>query len=62
MGLDEGRALAAIRLSVGRWATEADTGAATRQLAHAAIRLAGPAERRTASRGHRTSPAPGRMI
>jgi cysteine desulfurase len=48
MGLDEDRALAAIRLSVGRWTTEADTDAAASQLAGAAIRLAGPAGRRTA--------------
>jgi cysteine desulfurase len=57
MGLDEDRALAAIRLSVGRWTTEADIGAAASQLAAAAIRLAGPSERRTAPRGHTTPPA-----
>jgi cysteine desulfurase len=61
MGLDENRALAAIRLSVGRWTTDADIDAAAAQLAEAAIRLTGPAARRTAaSRGHTTSPAPAR--
>lgn len=48
MGLDEDRALAAIRLSIGRWTTEADTDAAATRLASAAIRLAGTAGRRTA--------------
>ena len=42
MGLDENRALAAIRLSVGRWTTEADIDSAASQLARAAIHLAGP--------------------
>jgi len=61
MGLDENRALAAIRLSVGRWTTEADIDAAASQLAEAAIRVTGPAGRRTAaSREHTTSPAPAR--
>jgi cysteine desulfurase len=41
MGLDEDRALAAIRLSVGRWTTEADVDAAAGQLATAAIRVTG---------------------
>jgi cysteine desulfurase len=45
MGLGEDRALAAIRLSVGRWTTEADTDSAATQLAAAAIRLIGPAGR-----------------
>jgi cysteine desulfurase len=49
MGLDEGRALAAIRLSAGRWTTEADIDTAARQLADAATRLAG--HRRTAHSG-----------
>jgi cysteine desulfurase len=40
MGLDEDRALAAIRLSVGRWTTEAEIDAAAAHLANAAIRLA----------------------
>jgi cysteine desulfurase len=48
MGLDEDRALSAIRLSVGRWTTEADTDTAASQLAVAAIRLAGPAGCHTA--------------
>jgi cysteine desulfurase len=39
MGLDEARALAAIRLSVGRWTTRADIDAAAGELAGAAIRL-----------------------
>jgi cysteine desulfurase len=43
MGLDEDRALAAIRLSVGRWTTGADVDLAARQLAAAALRLTGPA-------------------
>jgi cysteine desulfurase len=51
MGPDEARALAAIRLSVGRWTTEADIAAA-RQLAAAAARL---------TAGHTMAPAPGRM-
>ncbi len=40
MGLDENRALAAIRLSAGRWTTETDIDDAAGQLAAAAIRLA----------------------
>jgi|SRR5215472_6755824 len=61
MGLDENRALAAIRLSVGRWTTEADIDAAASQLAEAAIRLTGQAGRRTAaSREHTMSPVPAR--
>jgi cysteine desulfurase len=39
MGLDEARALAAVRLSAGRWTTEADIDTAAGQLAVAAIRL-----------------------
>jgi cysteine desulfurase len=42
MGLDEDRALAAIRLSVGRWTTQADVDVAASQLAAAALRLARP--------------------
>ena len=41
MGLDTDRALAAIRLSAGRWTTEADIDTAAGQLADAAIRLTG---------------------
>lgn len=41
----EDRALAAIRLSVGRWTTEVDVDAAASQLAAAAIRLIGLAGR-----------------
>jgi cysteine desulfurase len=52
MGLDEARALAAIRLSVGRWTTEADIAAAAGQLAAAAARL---------TAGHTMTPAAGRM-
>jgi cysteine desulfurase len=62
MGLDEGRALAAVRLSVGRWTTEADTDAAAGQLADAAIRLAEPAGgRAAAAREHGMTPTAGRM-
>ena len=43
MGLDADRALAAIRLSVGRWTTEAEIDSAADQLAGAAIRLTAPA-------------------
>jgi cysteine desulfurase len=39
MGLDENRAMAAIRLSAGRWTSETEIDAAARQLAAAAIRL-----------------------
>jgi cysteine desulfurase len=42
MGIDEARALAAIRLSVGRWTTEADIDTAVGLLAGTAIRLAEP--------------------
>jgi len=52
MGLDEARALAAIRLSVGRWTTETDIDTAADQLAATAIRLAG--------REHRMTPTAGR--
>jgi cysteine desulfurase len=52
MGLDEARALAAIRLSVGRWTTEADIAAAAGQLAAAAARM---------TAGHTMAPAAGRM-
>jgi cysteine desulfurase len=45
MGLDEARALAAVRLSVGRWTTEADIDAAASQLASAAIGLTRPVRR-----------------
>jgi cysteine desulfurase len=45
MGLDEARALAAVRLSVGRWTTEAGIDAAASQLASAAIRLSRPVRR-----------------
>jgi len=45
MGLDENRALAAIRLSAGRWTTETEIDDAAGQLAAAAIRLADPAGR-----------------
>jgi len=45
MGLDEARALAAIRLSVGRWTTEADIDAAASQLVSAAARLTRPVRR-----------------
>ena len=48
MGLDEARVMAAIRLSAGRWTTEADIDAAADQLADAAIRLAEAAGRPTA--------------
>ena len=48
MGLDADRALAAIRLSLGRWSTEAEVDAAAGHLAAAAIRLTGAAGRRTA--------------
>jgi cysteine desulfurase len=48
MGLDEARALAAVRLSAGRWTTEADIDTAAGQLADAAIRLAQAAGRPTA--------------
>ena len=48
MGLDEARALAAVRLSAGRWTTEADIDTAADQLADAAIRLAEAAGRPTA--------------
>jgi cysteine desulfurase len=62
MGLDEGRALAAVRLSVGRWTTEADTDAAAGQLADAAIRLAGLAGgRAAAAHKHGMTPTAGRM-
>ena len=40
MALDENRALAAIRLSAGRWTTETEIDDAAGQLAAAAIRLA----------------------
>ena len=46
MGLDERRALAAIRLSIGRWTTEADVDAAVGHLADAATRLADPGRRK----------------
>jgi cysteine desulfurase len=49
MGLDERRALAAIRLSVGRWTTQADIDAAAGQLADAATRLANPGHKKTSS-------------
>jgi cysteine sulfinate desulfinase/cysteine desulfurase-like protein len=49
MGLDERRALAAIRLSVGRWTTEADIDAAAGHLADAATRLANPGRRKASS-------------
>ena len=52
MGLDEARALAAIRLSVGRWTTETDIDTAADQLAATAIHLAG--------REHRMTPTAGR--
>jgi cysteine desulfurase len=39
MGLDENRAMAAIRLSAGRWTSETEIDAAASQLAAAAIRL-----------------------
>jgi len=45
MGLDENRALAAIRLSAGRWTAETEIDDAAGQLAAAAIRLADPAGR-----------------
>ena len=48
MGLDEARALAAVRLSAGRWTTEADIDTAADQLADAAIRVVGAAGRPTA--------------
>jgi cysteine sulfinate desulfinase/cysteine desulfurase-like protein len=48
MGPDEARALAAIRLSVGRWTTEADIDTAAGQLAGTATRLA--------KREHRMTP------
>jgi len=43
MGLDQNRAMAAIRLSVGRWTTEAEIDAAADHLAEAAICLTKPA-------------------
>jgi cysteine desulfurase len=59
MGLDHQRALAAIRLSVGRWTTEADIDSAASQLAAAATRLTRAGRARTAaSREHTTPPAP----
>jgi len=39
IGLDENRAMAAIRLSAGRWTSETEIDAAASQLAAAAIRL-----------------------
>lgn len=48
MGLNEARALAAIRLSAGRWTTENGIDTAADQLTDAAIRLAQAARRRTA--------------
>jgi len=45
MGLDENRALAAIRLSAGRWTAETEIDDAAGQLAAAAIRLADSAGR-----------------
>ena len=50
MGLDEDRALAAIRLSVGRWTTETDIDTAAAHLADAATRLAAPGAGRKAGR------------
>jgi len=59
MGIGQHRAMAAIRLSVGRWTTEAEIGAAADHLAEAAIRLTKPARHRTtASRGYTTSLSP----
>jgi len=45
MGLDENRALAAIRLSAGRWTAKTEIDDAADQLAAAAIRLADSAGR-----------------
>ncbi|GAA3119549.1 cysteine desulfurase family protein [Planomonospora alba] len=43
MGLDRGRALSAVRLSLGRWTTEQEVETAARLLADSADRLSGPA-------------------
>jgi cysteine sulfinate desulfinase/cysteine desulfurase-like protein len=49
MGLDERRAMASIRLSVGRWTTAAGIDAAAGHLADAAARLANPGRRKASS-------------